>query len=234
MEISSTPIIHRVKFFEDIIETTMAKTTGDVDQWIDKVCETSFTDQCKPEDFFVGLDSEYALILQLCFNRRCLIFQLWCAVEIPTSLINFLQNPKFTFIGIAIERDDCLLSKYYGLSLSHNRKNLPSLAEELYPRGGFNCRSLKELARVCLKKEVQKPIETINSDWKAKDLSIPQIEYACIDAFVALEVGIYLYKMSLNVAELSYHSDENVEYWSDGDEVESSQVHGPETPTNCN
>ncbi|KAK9276455.1 hypothetical protein L1049_005988 [Liquidambar formosana] len=156
-----------------------------------------FADQHKPEDLFVGLDTKYGDTLQLCVNQRCLIFQFRSEVEIPESLVNFLKNPKFTFIGIAIEHD--ALGK-------------------LFVRD-----SLEELARVCLNKEVKKPKGFNHIDWKAKDLSISQIQYACIDAFLALD----LWSDEGEVVHLSYGNEEQ-------SRAVGNEADGRENQTICN
>ncbi|KAF2321849.1 hypothetical protein GH714_003073 [Hevea brasiliensis] len=45
-----------------------------------------------------------------------------------------------------------------------------------------------------LQKVIPKPREITMSEWNAKELTIEQIEYACLDAFVSLELGIFLSK----------------------------------------
>ncbi|KAJ0111291.1 hypothetical protein Patl1_02206 [Pistacia atlantica] len=65
-----------------------------------------------------GLDTEWCLslttktdkhqkvaILQLCVGQRCLIFQLCHRDAMPRSLVNFLGNNKFTFVGKVVGTD---------------------------------------------------------------------------------------------------------------------------------
>ncbi|KAK9277488.1 hypothetical protein L1049_007032 [Liquidambar formosana] len=86
-------MIHHVKFYDDTIEATWA------------------------EEIFVGLECKYFAIIQLCVDRRCLIFPLHHVDKFPDSVSTLLKNRRFTFVGINVERDADLLFILYKLSL---------------------------------------------------------------------------------------------------------------------
>ncbi|XP_058002348.1 uncharacterized protein LOC110644326 [Hevea brasiliensis] len=80
----------------------------------------------------VGLDTEWCLptephgyqkvaIIQLCVGKRCLIFQLYHADYIPPSLIQFLSNKKFTFVGTGVRDDAYKVFQDYELLVAHTK-----------------------------------------------------------------------------------------------------------------
>lgn len=54
---------------------------------------------------------------------------------------------------------------------------------------------LKALVLDLLRKVICKPRDITMTEWHAKELTTEQIEYACLDAFVSLELGIFLSKL---------------------------------------
>ncbi|KAJ9128591.1 hypothetical protein P3X46_034723 [Hevea brasiliensis] len=113
-------------------------------------------------------------IIQLCVGKTYLIFQLYHADDIPPSLIQFLGHKKFKFVGKEVRNDAYKLFENYKLHVAHT----------------------KDVAFVLdgLQKVIPKPREITMSEWNAKELTIEQIEYACLDASVSLEHGIFLSK----------------------------------------
>ncbi|GFP85640.1 werner syndrome-like exonuclease, partial [Phtheirospermum japonicum] len=91
----------------------------------------------------VGLDIEWrpsfkryinnpAATLQLCVDRRCLIFQLIHASSIPKLLVDFPANPNHTFIGIGIDQNLNLekLEEDYEFGFRTNTVDLRGLAAD--------------------------------------------------------------------------------------------------------
>ncbi|KAF2321788.1 hypothetical protein GH714_002862 [Hevea brasiliensis] len=58
----------------------------------------------------------------------------------------------------------------------------------------YRMMGLKALEHDVLQKVIPKPREITMSEWNAKELTIEQIAYACLDAFLSLELGIFLSK----------------------------------------
>ncbi|KDP44091.1 hypothetical protein JCGZ_05558 [Jatropha curcas] len=148
-------------------------------------------------EILIGLDTEWCLpsesngrqkvaIIQLCVGERCLILQLCHADSIPLSLINFLGDEKFTFVGKEVWNDANKRSEGYGVHVART-KDMGHWASEKYNDRDIRKMGLKALVRQFLQKEIPKPKEITISEWNAKELRLEQIEYACLDAFVSWE-----------------------------------------------
>ncbi|KAI7998243.1 Werner Syndrome-like exonuclease [Camellia lanceoleosa] len=144
----------------------------------------------------VGLDIEWrpnnrfhdnpAATLQLCVDRRCLIFQLIYSPQIPQSLFDFLNNRIYTFVGVGIHSDVEKLTEDYGLSVA-TTIDLLSLAADCDMIELRNA-GLKNLAREVLGKEIEQPKRITMSRWDNEWLYPEQVQYACIDAFFLLRL----------------------------------------------
>ncbi|PIA60998.1 hypothetical protein AQUCO_00300488v1 [Aquilegia coerulea] len=134
-------------------------------------------------------------ILQLCVGNICLIFQIFGALLTNSSgfprlsqrLANFLNNPAFTFVGVGIQEDVDKLNRFYNLRVA-NTVNLPTLAAQKLSRDELRNSGLKGLAREVLYMEIEKPKEVSRSKWDVRWLTYDQVQYACVDAFLSLEI----------------------------------------------
>ncbi|KAF2321821.1 hypothetical protein GH714_002954 [Hevea brasiliensis] len=183
MSFAGPSSIHDIQYYGDHIFTTVTAAAVVVDEWI---ANTMHIHKRELSELLIGLDTEWCMptepdghqqvaIIQLCVGKRCLIFQLYHADDIPPSLIQFLGNKKFKFVG------------YWAAKKYHDRD---------YRKLG-----LKALVLDLLQKVIPKPREITMSEWNAKELTIEQIEYACLDAFVSLELGIFLNKPRQEIIE---------------------------------
>ncbi|KAL6997686.1 exodeoxyribonuclease I [Sarracenia purpurea var. burkii] len=147
----------------------------------------------------VGLDVEWrpnysrhrgnpVATLRLCVGRRCLIFQLTHAPFIPSSLFDFLGNPMYTFVGVGIDCYAEKLAEDYRLSVG-TTVDLGYLAAQEYGVGALRIAGLKELARLVLGKEIEKPMNITLRRWDNGRLYPAQVRCACIDAFLSFEIG---------------------------------------------
>ncbi|KAK7861278.1 werner syndrome-like exonuclease [Quercus suber] len=127
----------------------------------------------------VGLDVEWqpsfnhniknpVATLQLCMGRRRLIFQFIYATHFPSSLIEFLGDKDFTFVGVGIESDVEKLLDDYDLKVG-NVVNLRGLVDRLGNRDLKNA-GLKGLARAMLGLEVHKPRHVTLSSWRSMEV----------------------------------------------------------------
>ncbi|KAL3639656.1 hypothetical protein CASFOL_014624 [Castilleja foliolosa] len=180
-----------VVFFDDSIHTTVTHDPDVATQWISDVESPVLT---------VGLDIEWrpsfnrninnpAATLQLCVDRRCLIFQLIHAPLIPKSLVDFLANPNYTFVGIGIDQDLEKLEEDYEFGFRTKTVDLRGLAAEKYGRRDLKQAGLKGLAAIVLHKEFEKPKRVTMSRWDNQWLTPHQVQYACVDAFVCFEIA---------------------------------------------
>ncbi|KAL2518538.1 Polynucleotidyl transferase [Abeliophyllum distichum] len=128
--------------------------------------------------------------LQLCVNTKCLIIQLCYIDYIPQSIKNFLSDPNITLVGV--EGGDDVL-KEYGLTCT-TTAIIQALAMARWLIRFNKNPGLKELAGEVVGLSMAKPMHVCKSNWKARALSIQQIEYACIDAFASYRIGHGLLK----------------------------------------
>ncbi|KAH6756491.1 hypothetical protein C2S52_021157 [Perilla frutescens var. hirtella] len=186
-----------VIFFGESIHTTVACDPTIAAQWISDV---EAIHSRRLHQLIVGLDVEWrpsfnryvnnpAATLQLCVGRRCLIFQLIHSPSVPTALINFLANPRYTFVGIGIKQDLEKLEEDYEFGFNTNTVDLRELAAAKYGRRDLKNSGVKSLASLVLEKEVEKPKSVTMSRWDNQWLTPTQVRYACVDAFVCFEIG---------------------------------------------
>lgn len=120
-------------------------------------------------------------LLQIAVGTRCLIFQFQHEPGIPQSLIDFLGNCSYVFVGVGIQDDVQKLVKHYGLNVTN--------VKDLYDWAGKGVIGLKGLAREILSWEIEKPKRITLSQWNKLWLTSAQVLYACLDAFVSLKIG---------------------------------------------
>ncbi|PWA68639.1 Werner Syndrome-like exonuclease [Artemisia annua] len=125
--------IRRYSFYGHTIDTTVTKDTDAVNEWITET-ESIYRNH---RGLIVGLDTEWrpsfqlgvqdpVAVLQLCVDNRCLVFQIIHSGQfLPSSLINFLNNPNYTFTGAGINTDIQKLVRC-GLGRGPNRQSFAS------------------------------------------------------------------------------------------------------------
>ncbi|CAA0827512.1 Polynucleotidyl transferase- ribonuclease H-like superfamily protein [Striga hermonthica] len=186
-----------VIFFGDSIYTTVTHDPVVVSNWISEVESVHHR---RLHHLVVGLDVEWrpsfnrnhsnpAATLQLCVGRRCLIYQLIHSPYIPNSLIDFLANPSYTFVGIGVDQDMEKIEEDYEFESNASTVDLRVLAAESYRRPELKSAGLRTLAGVVLERDVEKPRAVTMSRWDHRWLTPAQVQYACVDAFVSFEIG---------------------------------------------
>ncbi|RCV26520.1 hypothetical protein SEVIR_5G261100v4 [Setaria viridis] len=148
----------------------------------------------------VGLDTEWRVIrrdgrrtnrmavLQLCVGYRCLLFQIVHADYIPAALRAFLACPDLSFVGVAVDNDVERLYCDCNKLVVANAVDLRYVAAEVLSRPELRNAGLKTLAREVMGVHIDKDRDVTMSKWN-QPLSMEQVRYACIDAFVSYEVG---------------------------------------------
>ncbi|EXC30699.1 Werner Syndrome-like exonuclease [Morus notabilis] len=188
--------LYDVTFFDEEIETLVTNRASMVTAWIGN---TESIHRRRLHKLVVGLDIEWCpntrpgssnpvATLQLCVGRSCLIIQLLYARKIPKSLIDFLADDDYTFVGVGIEGDVEKLEDDYGLEVS-NVVDLRVLARARFGKVVPRNVGLRELAAQVLGTEFAKPKKITMSRWDKAWLSPAQVTYACVDAFVSFEIG---------------------------------------------
>ncbi|XP_019054591.1 PREDICTED: Werner Syndrome-like exonuclease [Nelumbo nucifera] len=188
--------LYTVRINNEIIQTTVTCKASIVDQWIRGIL---YIHRWRLHKLIVGFDVEWrpslnrsmsnpVAILQLCVGRRCLIFQLIHADYFPDSLFNFLEDHRFTFVGVGIQQDVQKLSRNYSFSFSF-LEDLRSLAAYRFDMPELWNAGLKRLAWEVLRVEIDKPVHITLSNWDAHFLTEAQVCYATADAFLSFEIG---------------------------------------------
>ncbi|XP_038906336.1 Werner Syndrome-like exonuclease [Benincasa hispida] len=188
-----------ITFDNDAILTLLTACLSVVDMWISEILRIH---RRRLHRLVVGLDIEWrpnfnrryrkpVATLQLCVGRRCLIFQLIHTSEIPESLIDFLEDDTFTFVGVGIDQDVQQLYNDYDLKVA-NTVDLRELAANEMERDDLKNAGLKILGREVLGREIDKPRNVTLSQWDRQCLSPGQVLYATVDAFLSFEIGRYL------------------------------------------
>nr|GMC85053.1 Werner Syndrome-like exonuclease [Ipomoea batatas] len=123
--------LHQVEFHGVNLRVTVTKRAAEVDQWVSEVVHNN---RLVLHNLIVGLDIEWhpclvgehnpVATLQLCVGKTCLIFQLLHRDYTPHSLIAFLANPQFTFVGVGVGDDAQKLRLDHGLVVGR-RGGLP-------------------------------------------------------------------------------------------------------------
>ncbi|XP_057786468.1 3'-5' exonuclease-like [Salvia miltiorrhiza] len=192
----STHQTYNVNFFEEEIYTTVTDNPAVVTGWIDDIKYLH-----RLPGLIVGLDVEWrpsystqrnpVATLQLCVRDRCLVYQIFQTDRIPESLAEFLSTEfRFiSFVGVNIKEDLEKLQSDYGIGGGARYVDLRGLAADAYGMEELERAGLKTLASVVLGKEVEKPREVTMSRWDARRLSVEQVKYACVDAYLSFEIG---------------------------------------------
>ncbi|KAK8947626.1 hypothetical protein KSP40_PGU021432 [Platanthera guangdongensis] len=180
------------------IFTTLTGSGNEVDFWISDILRL----RNERHQLIVGIDVEWrpsrarmqnpTALLQICVGHRCLLFQLLYADYIPHSLKEFLTNPLFTFVGVGINDDIERLVEDSGLMVQ-NAVDLRELAAQMTGRLEMRQMGLKALAEEIVGVQVSKPNSVTMSRWDQEVLTLDQIMYACLDAFLSFEIGRRLY-----------------------------------------
>ncbi|XP_034197777.1 Werner Syndrome-like exonuclease, partial [Prunus dulcis] len=192
----NTHDLYRVDFFNDYIKILVTHTPSKLRSWIQKI---KYLHRYRLHKLIVGLDVEWrpsftkgitnpVATLQLCVGHSCLIFQLRYAPRLPKCLFDSLGDPRFTFVGVGIGEDVRKLMDDYGL-VEANFVDLRVLEARGYGWSVPQNLSLKDMAEEVLGQEFQKPKTITTSHWDKPCLSLAQVKYACVDAFVSFEIA---------------------------------------------
>ncbi|XBI91703.1 hypothetical protein VPH35_028966 [Triticum aestivum] len=125
--------------------------------------------------------------LQLCAGHRCLVFHLAQvdAEAVPAVLYRFLADPRVVFVGYGSSYDRRMLWDHYGLDVASSC--------DLRALTGMGNASVELMAQRFLGyRGISKPRDVAMSAWHAPRLSVEQVEYACVDAYLAFRLGLLL------------------------------------------
>jgi hypothetical protein len=190
--------VFNVTFEDYVITTTVTSSGRAVERWIAEVLSVHRPGGVRNNLIPVGLDVEWrpsyggphnkAATLQLCVDRRCLIFQLLHADHFPAALAGFLGDRGILFYGVGVRQDAERLRADHCLTVA-NAVDLRGGVADWLNRPDLRQASLVAIVGAVMGVELVKPHRVTMSRWDARRLSDEQISYACIDAFVSSEVA---------------------------------------------
>ncbi|KAE8722836.1 Detected protein of unknown function [Hibiscus syriacus] len=134
-------------------------------------------------------------ILELCDGFTCLVIQLPYLDFIPNSLLNFLQLPDFTFVGIGIKETVAKLEEEYGLGCK-NAVELGQLAASVMRNPNLAACGVGALANVIIPLQLSKHTSVVFSDWGRKNLNKDQLKVATANAYAFFKIGAELLSRS--------------------------------------
>ncbi|CAD6221720.1 unnamed protein product [Miscanthus lutarioriparius] len=130
-------------------------------------------------------DTPVPATLQLCVGHRCLVFHLARAGPVPEALRRFLADPRVTFVGSGSAHDGRMLWEHYGLDVARG--------QDLRAVAGMGNASVEQMAdRFLGYPGICKPRDVAMSAWHAPRLSLDQVQYASVDAYLAFRLGFVL------------------------------------------
>ncbi|KAK1273233.1 hypothetical protein QJS04_geneDACA022295 [Acorus gramineus] len=189
-----------VHFFDVAhIATVVTASSAQASLWVNQFLyayqdDNNTTNTDDPTRFLVGLDVEWkseighednpVAVLQLCVDQRCLMFQILCCDAIPNALLNFLSDTRFTFTGSKIHEKVQRLISDYNVRVGNIMEIRTLLEERAYLR-----RAELRLARDILIWKMQNQWSVQLGNWDEERLSLEQIMYACLVAFLPFETA---------------------------------------------
>ena len=132
-----------------------------------------------------GIENKTA-VLQLAIESSCLVFQLYNLGRPPDVLVSVLKDERILKVGSGILQNVTKLKKDTGLKCI-GLVDTQKLAKEV---GMLESQKLglKALAKYLLGIELEKPKLVTRSNWENFPLTVKQIHYAALDAWIGLKI----------------------------------------------
>ena len=132
-----------------------------------------------------GVENKTA-VLQLAIESSSLVFQLYNLGRPPNVLVSVLKDERILKVGSGILQDVTKLKKDIGLKCI-GLVDTQKLAKEV---GMLESQKLglKALAKYLLGIELEKPKSVTRSNWENFPLTVKQIHYAALDAWIGLKI----------------------------------------------
>ncbi|KAK1272533.1 hypothetical protein QJS04_geneDACA022305 [Acorus gramineus] len=170
------------------IATVVTDSSAQASLWVNHFLSAYENEDNNPTRFIVGFNVKWrsdnghednpVAILQLCVDRRCLIFQIRSCDAIPNALSNFLSDTRFTFTGVNIQKSVRRLMLDYEVSV-RNIRELQTWLEEEKERVRLRREGLR-LAKAILIWRVRNQRRIQLENWEEERLCSEQIMYACM------------------------------------------------------
>lgn len=136
-----------------------------------------------------GVENKTA-VLQLSVEGSCLVLHLCHMKSKPKLLKNVLSNKMILKVGSGILQDVTKLNRDTGLSckgLMDTQKMAKSIGIPVSQKLG-----LKALAKHFLGFDLEKPKSVSMSNWERRPLTLEQIHYAALDAWIGLKIYLHM------------------------------------------
>jgi len=118
----------------------------------------------------------------------CLVLQLLYLRRVLEILREFLRDPRVQLVGVGVVEAAARLAADHGLVCAAPVE-LAGPCDAYLGLVGRDKLGLKEYAKKVLDLNMEKPESVGMSDWEKYDLSMCQIGYACVDAYVSYRLG---------------------------------------------
>ncbi|KAJ3685152.1 hypothetical protein LUZ61_014316 [Rhynchospora tenuis] len=204
---------YTTRFFGRSLDVAVTSNSRAVKSWIGKslyIHRRRFRFY-RQHSIIVGLGTQWCSFqsyrcpatIQICIGHRVLIFQILHSRSIPTALSQLLADSRITFVGYNIGYDCRLLRSFHDLVVSSSVVELRSIS-------GMGNASMERMAEMILGFHgVAKPTWIANSDWDAQNLSVDQVQYAAVDAYLSFLLGIQLVRRPV----VTMRTEQNVAFY---------------------
>ncbi|XP_066316286.1 uncharacterized protein [Miscanthus floridulus] len=194
--------VSTLRFRSVEIETTVTRDAAVADAWVRGLRAS----HPRGAPFIIGLDCKWnkqptrspawmapkSAVLQLCAGggaaTGCLVLQLLYLRHVPEILREFLRDPRVQLVGVGVVEAAARLAADHGLVCAAPVE-LAGPCDAYLGLAGRDKLGLKEYAKKVLDLNMEKPDSVGMSDWEKRDLSMCQIGYACVDAYVSYRLG---------------------------------------------
>lgn len=192
--VSGKTLIHSLPYPAEGVEVVYTIDPVEVEAWLkNKIIDCSaqavgLDIEWKPQ--FVskkkgGVENKTA-VLQLGVEGSCLVLHLCRMKSTPTLLKNLLRNRKILKVGSGILQDVTKLRRDTGLrceGMMDTQKMAKSMGIPVSQKLG-----LKALANRFLGIDLEKPKSVSMSNWEKYPLTLKQIHYAALDAWIGFKI----------------------------------------------
>ncbi|KAI5885740.1 ribonuclease H-like protein [Schizophyllum commune H4-8] len=162
----------------------------------------------RTQDHFIRL-------LTIARDGVVIAFDLLVLAGVPARLIEMLRDPNIIKVGVELKGDSILLLRHFAVPV-HNGWEISQLWKSMHPSIEVapltTHISLDDMARIVLGVKVDKLQQT--SDWSAPALSVEQIEYSYLDAYILvpiMHVVLHEYEMGVwphfTASSFSFNAD---------------------------
>lgn len=154
---------------------------------------------------FVKGQSHKVALMQISTGSICFLFRL-NSIDMPESLIAFLENPEIIKVGLSLKDDFMALHKRVNFS----QQSCVEL-QEYVKTFGIQDKSLQKIYAILFSQKISKSQRL--SNWEADVLSDAQKKYAATDAWACYNI----YKLLQNLLKTGNYEKEEVIEIIDGD-----------------